>query len=123
MAYDANRAAARAAAGQDVTTPRWTFEGLLRRLVDERTYPVLHRIAWSGDIGGDAAGFAEHEEFRFGAERILDGTQTLIDQTLLDQTLIDKTQVTQARQRPATQRRPATRRRPGSRRPPPPRPR
>lgn len=75
MAHDASRAAARAAAG----TQPWTFEALLRRLVDEQDYPVLHRIAWSGDIGDNAAGFAEHEEFLFGVDCILDGTQVLID--------------------------------------------
>jgi AcrR family transcriptional regulator len=69
MAHDAARAPGTA----------WTFEALLRQFVDEQTYPVLHRIAWSDAIGDDPSGFEEREEFLFGVERILDGTQALID--------------------------------------------
>jgi AcrR family transcriptional regulator len=80
MAHDAARAAAEAASAKGKADPAWSFEALLRQLVDERTYPLLHRIAWSAEIGGNPSGFEEHEEFLFGVDRILDGTQVLIDQ-------------------------------------------
>jgi hypothetical protein len=57
----------------------WSFEALLRELVDEQTYPRLHRIAWSKAIGGNPSGFDEKAEFAFGVDRILDGVQVLID--------------------------------------------
>jgi AcrR family transcriptional regulator len=79
MAHDAARAVAVATAGSEAASP-WSFEALLRQLVDERTYPLLHRIAWSAEIGDNPSGFEEHEEFLFGVDRILDGTQALIDQ-------------------------------------------
>ena len=81
MAHDAARAAAgaEAAADTDRPAPTWTFESLLRELIDEATYPRLHRIAWSDEIGDDPSGFAEQDEFRFGLDRILDGVQALID--------------------------------------------
>jgi len=91
MAHDAARAAAQAqaavaagaGAGAEADPPPvWGFEALLRELVDERTYPRLHRIAWAGEIGGDPAGFEETEEFLFGVDRILDGIAALIDRTL-----------------------------------------
>ena len=78
MAHDAARAAAEAASAGGKTA--WSFEALLRELVDEQTYPLLHQIAWSAEIGGNPSGFDEHEEFMFGVDRILDGTQVLIDQ-------------------------------------------
>ena len=59
--------------------PGWSFEALLRELVDEQTYPRLHRLAWSAQIGDAPSGFDEREEFLFGVERILDGVQALID--------------------------------------------
>jgi AcrR family transcriptional regulator len=77
MAHDATRAANAAAAGNG---PAWTFETLLRQLVDEHSYPRLHAIAWSDDIGDNPSGFAEQEEFRFGIDRILDGIERLIEQ-------------------------------------------
>src|SRR6266498_792752 len=83
MAHDAARANAQAqadAAGSEPTPP-WSFEALLRELVDEQTYPRLHRIAWSADIGGDLSGVEEQEEFPFGIDRILDGVQTLIERS------------------------------------------
>jgi AcrR family transcriptional regulator len=80
MAYDAARAAAQAAAAGSQAGPTWSFEALLRQLVDEKTYPLLHQIAWSAEIGGSQSGFEEQEEFLFGVDRILDGTQALIDQ-------------------------------------------
>ncbi len=75
MAHDAARAAAHAPA--DVTA--WSFETLLRELVDEQHYPRLHRIAWSAEIGPAPSGFDESEEFGFGLDRILDGVQALVD--------------------------------------------
>jgi AcrR family transcriptional regulator len=107
MANDAVRAA-REQAARDAATmagggepaPPWTFDALLRELVDEQTYPRLYRIAWAppagggsgdasgggadgdgdGDGGGTASGrSAEHEQFMFGIDTILDGVQALID--------------------------------------------
>jgi AcrR family transcriptional regulator len=80
MAYDALRAAraqaqaAHAQPGGEPAVP-WTFDALLRELVDEGTYPRLHRIAWTP--GGDQQ--SESEEFLFGIDLILDGVQALID--------------------------------------------
>lgn len=86
MAHDAARAAAAAPAadGPAALPPPWTFASLLRELVDERTYPRLHDLAWSGQIGENPSGFDEDEEFRFGLECILDGVQTLIDRSALE---------------------------------------
>ena len=78
MAYDAARAARAAAASG--APPPWTFEALLRELVDEETYPRLHRIAWAP---GDGPPASEHEEFLFGVDTILDGVQALIDRAKL----------------------------------------
>ena len=79
MAHDAARAARAAAPAADgEALPVWTFEALLREVADERTYPRLHRLAWSASIGDDPAGFNEQEEFRFGLDRILDGVEVLI---------------------------------------------
>jgi AcrR family transcriptional regulator len=79
MAHDAARAVAQAAASG--AGPLESFESLLRRLVDKENYPMLHRIAWSREIGDAPSGLAEREEFLFGVERILDGVQALIDAT------------------------------------------
>jgi AcrR family transcriptional regulator len=76
MAHDAARAFASAA--QAGTEPPPSFEALLRELVDEPTFPRLHRIASSGSIGSAPQGFEEPEEFRWGLERILDGIESLI---------------------------------------------
>lgn len=83
MAHDAARAAQNqpAPTGGDTPTPSWTFEALLRELIDEPTYPRLHRIAWAEEIGDNPSGFAEQEEYEFGLDRILDGVQTLINST------------------------------------------
>ncbi len=70
MAYDARRAAA-AAPGQ----PPASFEQILRLLVDETTYPRLHRLAWS-DAHEPAD---ERAMFLAGIDCILDGVQVLID--------------------------------------------
>jgi AcrR family transcriptional regulator len=80
MAHDAIRAAAQAhsgAGGEPVTA--WTFELLLRQLVDEKTYPRLYRIAWAGSQ--NAPEDDERAEFLFGLDRILDGIEVLVDQT------------------------------------------
>jgi AcrR family transcriptional regulator len=77
MAHEAARAAAPADA-----PAAWTFESLLRELVDAEGYPRLHRIATGpGDASGSAGDRAadEHAEFLFGLETILDGVATLVD--------------------------------------------
>jgi hypothetical protein len=57
----------------------WSYDGLVRELADEATYPRLHRIAWTPP--DDAAGGPpdEREEFLFGIDRILDGIQAYMD--------------------------------------------
>jgi len=59
--------------GQD---PPFTFEELLRELVDEQTYPHLYRLAWASS---PADSLSEREEFLSGLELILDGVQASID--------------------------------------------
>ena len=83
MAHDAARAArqAQAAAAAGEPQPAWTWEGLVREVADEQTYPRLHRLAWSGAVGEDPSGWDEQEEFRFGLDRILDGVEVLIRTT------------------------------------------
>jgi len=97
MAYDAARAAAQVAPGQVIVTqappaaetagveaeedgaPRattWTWDALLRELVDEKTYPRLYRVARSP---GQAGPPDERAEFLFGLNTILDGIQARID--------------------------------------------
>jgi len=56
--------------------PPFTFESLLRELVDERTYPQLYRLAWAAS---PADSLSEREEFVAGVDLILDGIQVLID--------------------------------------------
>jgi len=85
MANDAARAAAAAAAAQaaapagEAPPSLPTFEALLRQLVDEKSYPILHRIAWSGGVGDTPSGQDEAAEFQFGLECILDGVAKLIE--------------------------------------------
>ena len=89
MAYDAARAVAQeqaAAADGAGPAPPWSFEALLRELVDEQTYPRLHQIAWSAAIGESRPGFDEREEFLFGVDRILDGAQSLIERVRPERT-------------------------------------
>jgi AcrR family transcriptional regulator len=83
MAHDAARASAQAQAASAGREPSraWSFEALLRELIDEQTYPRLHRIAWSADLSGDPPDSAEQAEFLFGIDLILDGVQTLIDRS------------------------------------------
>ncbi len=80
MANDAARAAAEAIAAGDDTASGWTFESLLRELVDADRYPRLHRLAWNAQIGNAPSGEDETAEFLFGVDRILDGVQTLIEE-------------------------------------------
>ena len=84
MAYDAARAAAAAqaaaAAGDGPAFPA-SFEQLIRQLVDEKSYPILHRLAWSAEIGDAPSGMDEAAEFAFGIECILDGVQKLIERS------------------------------------------
>jgi AcrR family transcriptional regulator len=83
MYADAVRAARAAAAAQatgaaaDAAPPR-DFEELLRELVDEKTYPRLHRIAWAPAPGSPPT---EREQFLSGVDTILDGVQVLIDRS------------------------------------------
>jgi AcrR family transcriptional regulator len=80
MAHDAARAAAEAAASGDEVPALWSFEALLRELVDAERFPRLHQLAWSAEIGDAPSGWDETAEFLFGVDRILDGVQALIDQ-------------------------------------------
>jgi AcrR family transcriptional regulator len=90
MAYDAVRAVAEAGPGQVIVSQAptadegarqattWTWDALLRELVDEKTYPRLHRLAWSP---GQADPPDEHAEFLFGLDRILDGIEAYVDRS------------------------------------------
>ena len=80
MAHDAARAALAAGSGGEPDPP-WTFDALLRELIDEKTYPRLHRIAWSPGAADLSPAADEHEEFLFGLDRILDGVQAFIDRS------------------------------------------
>jgi AcrR family transcriptional regulator len=62
--------------GDGGQAPPFTFEALLRELVDERTYPHLYRLAWASS---PAESLSEREEFLAGVDLILDGIQALID--------------------------------------------
>jgi AcrR family transcriptional regulator len=70
MAYDARRAAEASSAQQPAS-----FEDVLRLVVDETTYPRLHRLAWSSDAGLPADEWAE---FLGGIDCILDGIHAQI---------------------------------------------
>jgi AcrR family transcriptional regulator len=78
MAYDAARAAKKAMeAGQPLDpTAMVSFEALLRELIDEKTFPRLHRMAWSTEPGEPKD---ERMEFLIALDIILDGVQALID--------------------------------------------
>jgi AcrR family transcriptional regulator len=73
MAHEGARAAAQAPAD----APQWSFESLLRELVDEESYPRLHRLATAAAPRGPTPD-DEREEFAFGLDRILDGVAALI---------------------------------------------
>jgi AcrR family transcriptional regulator len=75
MAHEAARAAAQAPAD----APRWSFEALLRELVDEQSHPRLHRLAGAADTDREPAPDDERQEFVFGLETILDGVESLIE--------------------------------------------
>jgi len=82
MAGDAARAMQAAQAAQEAgaaPVPTMTYDELLRELVDERTYPRLYHLAWSGWPAEGAAPPSEREEFLAGVDLILDGVQALID--------------------------------------------
>jgi hypothetical protein len=76
MAHEAARAAAQA---PDDAAARWTFEGLLRELIDAEGYPRLHRIATAADTDEVPSPDHERQEFLFGLDRILDGVESLIE--------------------------------------------
>jgi hypothetical protein len=80
-ARDAIDAAAAADADGGEPPPVWSYEALLRELADEQTYPRLHRLAWTADLGDSPSGFEERQEFLFGVDAILDGVQALIDRS------------------------------------------
>jgi AcrR family transcriptional regulator len=82
MFNDARRAAKEqlAAAADGARAPTvWSYDALLREVVDEAAYPRLHRLAWTPP--DDAAGGppSEREEFLFGIDRILDGIAAYMD--------------------------------------------
>ena len=62
--------------GDGGQAPPFTFEELLRELVDEQTYPHLYRLAWESS---PADSLSEREEFLSGLDLILDGVQASID--------------------------------------------
>jgi AcrR family transcriptional regulator len=93
MAYDAARAMAALAEAAEAGPPEagaaggppgddggedplFSFEALLRELVDEQTYPHLYRLAWASS---PADALSERAEFLAGVDLILDGVQAHID--------------------------------------------
>ena len=76
MAHEAARASAQAQAAEGSAAAPASFEELLRELVDEKTYPRLHRLAWES---GSASEVSERDEYLWGVDTILDGVQALID--------------------------------------------
>jgi AcrR family transcriptional regulator len=77
MAHDAARAA-RAASEGNQPSPPLSFEGVLREVLDEASFPRLFHLAWAAGIGDDPSGFDERQEFYFGLDRILDGVASLM---------------------------------------------
>jgi AcrR family transcriptional regulator len=77
MAHDAARGHEQGQ-GSEEAGAWWSFEALLRELVDAEAYPRLYRIAWFAEVGDAPSGFEEEEEFRFGLDRILDGIEVLV---------------------------------------------
>ncbi len=70
MAYDARRAATGAGAQAS-----GSFEDVLRLVVDEATYPRLHRMAWSSDARQAPDEWAD---FLNGVDCTLDGIQAQV---------------------------------------------
>jgi AcrR family transcriptional regulator len=68
--------AATAGQGGGEALPPQDYEELLRELVDEPTYPRLHRLAWAPRSG---PALTEREMFLDGLDTILDGVQAQID--------------------------------------------
>lgn len=69
--------------GGGAGSPEIDYAAVLREVVDEATYPALHRAAWSGELDepeGDERPAFDRNQFLFGLDRILDGVQILIDQ-------------------------------------------
>jgi len=60
-----------------------SYVALLREVVDEDTFPHLHRFAWNADLEDDSGAHAPAdeamEEFRFDLNLILDGIESLIN--------------------------------------------
>jgi len=80
MANDAARAAAKAAEAGQAPDPTlaFSYEALLRELIDEKTFPHLYQLAWSKEPG--SLEFQdERAEFLAGLDIILGGVQVLID--------------------------------------------
>ena len=77
-AAQATAGSAEAAPGGTPPEPPMSFEGLLRELVDERTYPHLYRLAWSPEADDQ---MSEREEYLAGVDLILDGVQARIDRS------------------------------------------
>ena len=80
MANDAARAAAKAAEAGQAPDPTlaFSYEALLRELIDEKTFPHLYQLGWSKEPG--SLEFQdERAEFLAGLDIILDGVQVLID--------------------------------------------
>ena len=73
MAYDARRAAE---AASESDSPPVSYETILRLLVDEATYPRLHRLAWATT---ETVPQDERAEFLEGIDYILDGVQALVE--------------------------------------------
>ena len=78
MAADAARAAAAAkdGDGQAEQAP-FGYTDLLRELIDERTFPRLHRFAWAPQAAGPPP--SDRDSFLYGLDTILDGIQVRID--------------------------------------------
>ena len=80
MANDAARAAAKAAEAGQAPDPTlaFSYEALLRELIDEKTFPHLYHLGWSQEPGSPEFQ-DERAEFLAGLDIILDGVQVQID--------------------------------------------
>lgn len=85
MAYDARRAAQAAVSGGGADAagatpadcdPDASYSGLLRLLVDEKSYPRLHRMAWNTEPIAQPTD--DWEGFESGLECILDGIAAMV---------------------------------------------